>query len=570
MVISGPVPRHLRLYIPQVPDSYGGRLYFILGPGLGDTVNDLRIVHEVIRMYPKADPVVYADGRWRALCQEIPDVQDLSIRYHQEAPSPMSGNERDVRPYYQTFRSIIAEIIAESTDDPGLVAIGGFKCADRLARKELNIAMKARAIGLSLPPERCRPHFPLTTESLGISERFLEERGVVPENYFVIAPYTAADKMWSHEAWESLITLIHQSTGLPVLIVGDQGGPPFMGGSVHDAIGLPLRLVAGLLARARCFIGLDSGPTHLAACFDIPIVTLNPQGKFPPFLVEAHSPYRWIHLTPGVYGSKPITVESVLEVVRKALISPAPGPCPLCNGLPYVLGAKRGTLLYLCRCGLIYRNSEDTRTEAAPTRLASSNFPLPTSRKALLSLPTAFETKTRHAPNGWNGEGITVTFDHWSPVEADPDRLLSGLESRDLWWTWDAVYVFLNRRGWRIRESTVRTPASNSGALFSVVVKAVPESAVDQDVHLRIPWGRKILDMKRSLYEQWLSWESFQKLDELEGVGWHLANEGKVKDGREILRLALILGRRPRTMERLFRVGCRTLWHSIVGRDDCA
>jgi hypothetical protein len=491
-------------------------------------------------------------------------VQDLSIRYHQEAPSPMSDNEKDARPYHQTFRSIIEEIIAESTDAPGLVAIGGFKCVDRLARKELNIAMKARAIGLSLPPERCRPYFPLTTESLGISERFLKERGIVPANYCVVAPYTAADKMWSHNAWENLITLVQQSTGLPVLVVGDQGGPPFTGKSVHDAIGLPLRLIASLLAGARCFIGLDSGPTHLAACFDIPVVTLNPQGKFPPFLVEAHSPYRWTHLTPGVYGSKPITAESVLEVFHRALISPAPEPCPLCNGLPYVLGAKRGTLLYLCRCGLIYRNAEDTRTEGAPTGLASSDFPLPTSREGLLSLPAPLGTKTRHPRNGSNGEGITVTFDHWSPLEADPDRLLSGSESCDLWWTWDAVYAFLNRRGWRIRESTVRTPASNSGALFSVLVKAVPQSAVDHDVHLRIPWGRKILDVKRSLYEQWLSWESFQKMDELEGLGWHLANEGAVEDGRDILRLAFTLGRRPRTIERLLRIEWKSLWNSLV------
>jgi hypothetical protein len=563
VIISGPVPPHLRLYIPHVADSYGGRLYFVLGPGLGDTVNDLRILHEVITLYPKAEPVVYVDTRWRAMCEEIPDFVGFTVRYHAEAPSPMSNGRKNVRPYHQTFRAIIDEITAESTGSAGLVAIGGFKCADRLAKKELNIQMKARAIGLSLPSDRCRPLFPLTERSLERSGQFLKKCGIRPAHYVVVAPYTATDKMWSHEAWESLMTLVHQSTGLSVLVVGDQRSQPFKGVSVHEAIGLPLTLIAGLLAQTRCFIGLDSGPTHLAACFDVPIVTLNPQGKFPPFLVEAHSPRRWTHLTPGVYGHRPIMVQSVMEIFQKALTSSTPAGCPLCSGFPYVLGAKAGRVLYLCRCGLIYRDTQDIRTESTAILAMTGEIPLPISRGALTSLRNSLAIERERNLRLANGGSITVTFDHWSALELEPETLLTASQPRDLWWSWDAAYSFLNKQGWRVTESTISGPASNSGALFSAVVTATCHPPAE-DVDLRIPWGRKILDVKRSIYEQWLPWETFQNLDELEGLGWHLANEGRLREGREILRLAFALGRRPRTVERLFRVECRNLWHSLV------
>ena len=385
----GALPRHLRLHIPQVPRSYRGRLYFILGPGLGDTVNDFRILHEVMELYPDAKAVVYADPRWKDLYELAPDLRGLPIRYHPQAPSgelqskqeqkpyyqtfqhiiqeicadtvdssglvalgsfkcpdqlarkeptirmkaraiglslppercrpflPLSEDQvanaqqflearglvlyalvpelrglpiryhsqapsgelqskQEQKPYYQTFQHIIQEICADTVDSSGLVALGSFKCPDQLARKEPTIRMKARAIGLSLPPERCRPFLPLSEDQVAEAQQFLRARGLVPGCYLAVAPHSFSDKMWPYEAWEILIAELQRSTNLPTLIVGVPGYCTVRGPDVHEALGLPLPVVAGLLCQARCYIGLDSGLTHLAACFDVPLVTCKP------------------------------------------------------------------------------------------------------------------------------------------------------------------------------------------------------------------------------------------------------------------------------------------------------
>ena len=69
------IPYPVRLDIQKVPSSFNGRLYFVFGQGLGDTVNAFRILHEVMKRYPEAEAVVYADSRWKELYQLIPELR---------------------------------------------------------------------------------------------------------------------------------------------------------------------------------------------------------------------------------------------------------------------------------------------------------------------------------------------------------------------------------------------------------------------------------------------------------------------------------------------------------------
>ena len=110
-------PTHLKLWIPKIPSTFKGTLYFILGPGLGDTVNDFRILKEVLNLYPCAHGVVYADSRWKDLYQIVPELYFCEIRLYPPAPSGvLCGNEK---PFHHTFNEVLREILEAIEEGKG-------------------------------------------------------------------------------------------------------------------------------------------------------------------------------------------------------------------------------------------------------------------------------------------------------------------------------------------------------------------------------------------------------------------------------------------------------------------
>lgn len=546
------IPPDLRLQAQDVPPTYDERMYFILGPGFGDTINDFRILHEVLAQFPRIKSVVYADPRWKEIYPCIPELQNSQLRYSHPAPSAAAQQREKEVPHHHTFRRLLQEVFEECKEHPGFVAIGGFKLADQLSRKEPSIAMKARAIGLTMKQDGYRPYFPLSPDALAGAQQFLHAQKLTPGRYFAVAPYTWPDKMWEHRSWETLVNRLHEATRLPILVIGVHGYPPIQAPSIREAIGLPLPQVAALIAQARCYIGLDSGPTHLAACFDIPVVALNPQGKFPPFLVEPHTPYKRIHITPGIYGSKPISVASVFEVVCKALEQPMPPDCPVCAAQPYILGAKDGKILYLCRCGLIFRTGgQNTKPEKDRNE---RRIPFDQDPKTPTALPTAVDElddfSFRILRTERRLDTAKFSFEHWDSLEADPLTLLND-STRDVWWNWDSAYAFLSKSGWRIADSNLKLTGATGNPSFSVEINASPGESGDTGGQLRMPWGRKIFKVNRTTYERWLAWGTFRNQGELEGLGWNLVNEGKKEEGHFILKMAFQVQPRWRGLKRL-------------------
>ncbi len=550
---------HVRLNVAHVHPDFRGKLYFILGPGLGDTVNGFRILHEVHALYPHAHLVVYADPRWNNLYQLLPELQHIRIRYLGEAPSGELQGKVKQTPYHHVFRSITQDIQSELDQSTSFVALGDFKCLDQLAKKETGIVMRARAIGLNLPPDRERPFLPIGAKQVESASEFLKSCGLTAGEYIAVAPHTFSDKMWDHKAWEELIDEIWTKMHLPVLIIGVSGYPFLKGSRVREAMRLPLSVVAGLLYHAKGFVGLDSGITHLAACFDVPIVTLNPQGKFPPFLVEAHSPFRWTHLTPRVYGQCPITADSVIELVEHALQHQYPQSCPVCQGFPFVLKAYKGRIVYLCRCGLIFFDYEKPSEDAPVVFDPTKSFMVPQTIHGIYGLKT-FLMKRKEKTESRVGEGLSIRFVHWDAQAFDPDTLLHMASHYDLWWTWDAMVGFLEQCGWTISRNEIESHKPPEGGMCSITVWIMPRAGRSPKAVWKVPWSDQILDMKATLYEDWLRWGTFGKKEELEDLGWAIANEQNPKEGRDMLRLALRLGPRGRTLRRWCRAEWKALW----------
>lgn len=111
--------------------------------------------------------------------------------------------------------------------------------------------------------------------------------GLQPGRYTVFHPYSLwPTKLWP---WQRFQALAQSLEGEPVVWVGS--GTYFPTGTSRplDLRGrTPLPLLLSLLAQARAVISTDSGPAHLAALFDVPLITLF--GATDPALTSPRSP----------------------------------------------------------------------------------------------------------------------------------------------------------------------------------------------------------------------------------------------------------------------------------------
>jgi ADP-heptose:LPS heptosyltransferase len=113
---------------------------------------------------------------------------------------------------------------------------------------------------------------------------FLDEAGV-RSPYAVVHPGTArTEKYWTPEGWATILRFLREKHGLNLVVTGStdpteaahlekirSAGPgPFL----SLAGKLDLMQLAGVVARARILVGVDSAPGHLGDGLDVPSVVL--------------------------------------------------------------------------------------------------------------------------------------------------------------------------------------------------------------------------------------------------------------------------------------------------------
>jgi heptosyltransferase-2 len=89
-------------------------------------------------------------------------------------------------------------------------------------------------------------------------------------------------KQWPAEHWRTLVAELHRRHAACVVLVGDTAERPIAAAitagqpkAIVDWTGrLTLDQLAALVERAELFLGADSGPAHLAAAVDTPVVAL--------------------------------------------------------------------------------------------------------------------------------------------------------------------------------------------------------------------------------------------------------------------------------------------------------
>lgn len=145
------------------------------------------------------------------------------------------------------------------------------------------VAVLFRALPLFAidPPPHPDFTFDIPAQSRAQVDALLEGLGI--RGPFVVFHVGARwkTKMWPAAHWHALAGDVRGKSGLPVLFTGSEADVPLINqiidgrdGLYNLAGGLGLAETSALLARCALMVTVDSGPMHIAAAFDRPIVAI--------------------------------------------------------------------------------------------------------------------------------------------------------------------------------------------------------------------------------------------------------------------------------------------------------
>ncbi|RME20985.1 MAG: glycosyltransferase family 9 protein [Candidatus Zixiibacteriota bacterium] len=152
-------------------------------------------------------------------------------------------------------------------------------------RSELYVDLLRRHVNTDLPYEPPRLH--LRDSDFTDAVTLLGHFGLTAEQPYVAIAFQAVaeSRRWGEENYRQLITELLARYPFAVVLVGAKDEAP-VGERLREATGADdrvfnlagkttIRQLAAILARARLFIGNDSGPAHLAAAVETPLVVLS-------------------------------------------------------------------------------------------------------------------------------------------------------------------------------------------------------------------------------------------------------------------------------------------------------
>lgn len=166
-------------------------------------------------------------------------------------------------------------------------------------------------------PSRDRLEMPVTPAAAAAVARRLEQLGVTATDQIVVMHAAAGNEFrrWPEAAFGAVARALAAGRRRVLLVVGShqdaatidrivrsaQQGDARPAGRVHAAPGWPLDELRALMDRAALFVGGDSGPMHIAAASDVPIVAI-----FGPTLPAHWAPWRPAELPVAIVEPGPL------------------------------------------------------------------------------------------------------------------------------------------------------------------------------------------------------------------------------------------------------------------------
>jgi hypothetical protein len=315
--------------------------------GLGDTVNALGIYRALVSNLPYSRFIVHANQTWESIIR-LRNSDELRL-FSQEV-NLLNPDKNFFDVYKELLESIRCEI--EKSKEDSYCALGPVRTADQYSQGESLFENNARMIGLH---GSIRPYLPVCDEEVEKADKFLKDNNLKENAYCIMAPHTWPEKQWKKEEFELIGLRLLKEYGIRTIVVGHKKLGFLEIPESVDSFELSLQVAATLIARSAIFIGLDSGPAHIAASFDIPLIVLYFQKDKVPFDIRPNSPYSQLIVGPLFGQTEKLTAQTVFELVEYCLkkkLSPNIS-CPACQrAMDFVIEADIQNIRRICVCGV--------------------------------------------------------------------------------------------------------------------------------------------------------------------------------------------------------------------------
>lgn len=197
---------------------------------------------------------------------------------------------------------------------------------------------------LGLDPGPCLPRLATEAAAERAVADLLAARGLPADGFVAINPFSRwPAKTWPAESWRALLPRLAAASGRTLVVTGDRGEAGAAEALLRDlpagtAVSLAgqvdLAGLAALLRRAALLVTGDSGPMHMAAALETPVVALfgptwperaGPQGEGHAVLQAARLPhYHAYRQEKHQAAMAAIPVESVLQAALGRLDAATP------------------------------------------------------------------------------------------------------------------------------------------------------------------------------------------------------------------------------------------------------
>ena len=431
----------------------------------------------------------------------------MEIRWYPKAKDILSKDGTN-NPYDSAREDVRKEI--SDLRGEAFLAYAHFPLPDRHARQESTLEAIARTIGLDLG-KNVRPYLPIHDADTQWAAAFLSKNGLEKGRYAVVSPLSWPNKIWGKENFSTLIDRLYQKIGLRTIVTSYPEIGPFTNEGSLCAYDLSLGQLAGLLAYSSVYIGLDSGPSHMCAFFDVPMLVLYIEKKVIPFEVRTLSP-KSLLVVESFFSSAPLpSIETVFDSVRFLLEmknnkDEEIPECLACGRrMDHVVATDGVNIRLMCSCGLVNdRIIRKTESGKFP-QIRNQGKENPTTQKPLnLKHPLQIEDvlENEEALKQENFVTLSLPLGHIDPKNSE-------ITPGNFIWGFDSLIYWMGKRGY--------LPFESSWDQDKLLIKFSTSSYPEGD-RLIFPWGKKKIVTSVSRYLHWYTFSRWSDPKILVGI----------------------------------------------------